>query len=184
MATDLAALCETLLAHPLPPDAIPAMDSPGLYALLLAEGTQLSTLSVTPTRLLYIGMTDTSLEVRNHFKYPTSGFSTLRRSLGALLKDELGLQALPRAPGPSKTNTTNYRFDAAGELRLTAWMRQHLTYGYAPIRHEIEEHEACLIRELEPPLKLKGWRNPQRRRIMALRAECRNEARQATARQP
>lgn len=184
MTTDLAALCETLLARPLPPDASPAVDSPGLYALLLAEGSQLSTLFISPTRLLYIGMTDMSLDVRNHFKHPTSGFSTLRRSLGALLKDKLTLQALPRAPGPSKTNPINYRFDAAGELRLTAWMRHHLTYGYAPIQHEIEKHEACLIRELEPPLNLKGWRNPQRRQIMALRAECRNEARQATAHQP
>jgi len=101
-----------------------------------------------------------------------------------LLKDKLTLQALPRAPGPSKTNLTNYRFDTTGERRLTAWMRHHLTYGYAPIQHEIEKHEARLIRELEPPLNLKGWRNPQRRQIMALRAECRNEARQATAHQP
>jgi len=81
MTTDLAALCATLLARPLSPDVIPAVDSPGLYALLLAEGSQLSTLSISPTRLLYIGMTDTSLDVRNHFKHPTSGFSTLRRSL-------------------------------------------------------------------------------------------------------
>jgi len=120
-------------------------------------------------------MTDSSLEVRNNFGHAHSGFSTPRRSLGALLKEPLRLQAIPRAPGPSPSNTRNYRFRDADELRLTDWMKSHLTYGFATVK-DAAPIEKALIATLQPPLNLTGWPNPQRRHLRALRAICRDEA--------
>ena len=101
---------------------IPIILKPGLYALYLNNQNELNSIRIGPSGLLYIGMTESSLDSRNHFEHDDSGFSSLRRSLGALLKRKLRLQAIPRAQGPSKTNLTNYRFTDAGERKLTKWM--------------------------------------------------------------
>jgi hypothetical protein len=123
-------------------------------------------------------MTESSLDSRNHFEHDNSGFSSLRRTLGALLKSKLRLRAIPRAQGPSKTNVTNYRFTEAGERKLTKWMKQNLMYSYTPVKLDIISREKDLIKSLEPPLNLTGWRNPQRNDLKLLRAKCRDEARQ------
>jgi hypothetical protein len=46
-------------------------------------------------------------ELNQHFSTGRTGSSTLRRSLGALLKRRLALIAVPRAPGPSKTKVVS-----------------------------------------------------------------------------
>jgi hypothetical protein len=121
-------------------------------------------------------MTESSLEVRNHFHHSHSGFSSPRRSVGALLREQWKLQALPRSPGPSPTNVRNYRFPDDGEKRLVAWMDNHVTYGLCPVDTDIRKIEDRLIGELKPPLNLTGWRNPQAGRLKALRLACRDEA--------
>ena len=88
----------------------PSSDGPGVYAYFVIEPHALLPLEVDPKQPLYVGMTDSSLDARCHFDHDHSGFSTFRRSLGAILKERLGLSALPRARGASKTNRTNYRF--------------------------------------------------------------------------
>ena len=55
-------------------------------------------------------------------------------------------------------------------------MRQNLTYSVCPLDSDAEDMERQLIRECEPLLNLKGWRNPQRRMIGRMRAVCREEA--------
>ena len=97
------------------PEDIPTISKPGLYELYINDPKALNSIRVGPSGLLYIGMTQSSLDSRNHSEHDNSGFSSLRRSLGALLKSKLHLRAIPRAQGSSKTNVTNYRFTEAGE---------------------------------------------------------------------
>ena len=165
-----------LLAALAPPADLSPTRGAGVYALALRDLNGLP--PVTPGRrgLLYIGMTEDSLEVRNHFDHLHSGFSTLRRSLGALLKDRLRLRAIPRAPGQSRTNVVSFRFEDAGERRLTDWMRAHLLVAQVPVEVGVRGAEAAVIAELEPPLNLTGWANPQRGLVKAARAACVREA--------
>lgn len=113
------------------------------------------------------------LSKRDHFNAKHSGFYTLRRSLGAILKTTLGLTAVPRASGPSATNYKCFRFTEDGEERLTEWMRSNLKLSTCPYDGNIGQMEKCLICEAEPPLNLTNWPNPQKRKIMGLRGLCR-----------
>ena len=153
----------------------PPSKASGIYAFI-DHPNELRAVSVPPSGVLYTGMTESSLDARSHFEHAHSGFSTFRRSLGAILKEQLRLRALPRAPGPSHANVVNYRFDAEGEVRLTHWMRENLTYSYREIAENVASVENDLIRSECPPLNLKGWRNPQRAEIKRLRAFCVAEA--------
>jgi len=67
-----------------------------------------------------------------HFTSQKTGFSTLRRSVDALLKDELQSTAIPRGTGSSKSNYQNYRFTDAGEEKLTTWMESNLEIAVFP----------------------------------------------------
>jgi hypothetical protein len=171
--------CETfrgkLLSQRYRASEIPTHDEPGVYALFLTNRTALPGLTVE-SDVLYVGMTESSLEVRNHFSHSNSGFSSPRRTLGALLREKLKLKALPRAPGLSLSNVKNYRFSDEGEERLTAWMDSYLTYGLCPVDAHVREIEGRLIGELKPSLNLTKWRNPQARQLRALRRGCREEA--------
>jgi hypothetical protein len=179
----LDAVWASLLASRCRGDAIPRMAGRGVYALFLRPMATLPGLEAGPDGLLYIGMTDASLEERNHFAHADSGFSSPRRSLGALLKQQLGLQAVPRGSGPSPTNLRNYRFTPEGETRLTDWMTAHLDYAFTILDRAIRANEDRLIGLWQPPLNLTGWTNPQRRQMRALRDLCRSEARHAADRQ-
>lgn len=152
--------------------------SQGFYAVYLGVGNRIGDVLANSDGLIYIG-TSKNLRQRDlgtHFTSGSTGFSTLRRTLGALLKDELGLRAEPRSPGASTTNIQNYRFDRDGEQRLTSWMHHHLEVGYCQYDTDRNGAERRLIESLRPPLNLSGRKNPIRHQIMALRAACRNEA--------
>ena len=174
---DLQAIKRELLVRRYLAGKIPRIDGRGIYAFFLTNPAALNGVAIDPSGLLYLGMTESSLDIRNHFTHMHSGFSTLRRSLGALLKQELHLHATPRAIGASPTNVRNYRFLDADEERLTTWMTNHLAYGFAIVENEVKLIERLLIRDMQPPLNLKGWSNPQRRHLRVLRDVCRDEAR-------
>jgi hypothetical protein len=157
-------------------DERPPCRAAGIYAYFIDHPDDLPPISVPANGLLYIGMTDSSLDARCHFEHAHSGFSTFRRSLAAILKEQLRLRALPRAPGASRTNVLNYRFDADGEVRLTEWMRRNLTYSYREIADNIAAAEKVETRSACPPLNLVGWKNDQRNKIKRLRALCVAEA--------
>jgi hypothetical protein len=183
MATQISPEAETirqlLLGQRYRAAKIPPLDGAGLYALFLIDTTALPLITVGPSAVLYVGMTESSLEVRNHFKHAHSGFSTLRRSLGALLIHKLALQPIPRAPGRSQSNITNYRFSDDGERCLTKWIEEHLAYGFAPVGQNVRDLERELIAELKPPLNLTAlgqWRNPDAAKIRGARRECRDKA--------
>jgi hypothetical protein len=158
-------------------DYRPSCNAAGIYAYFIDSPDQLRPISVPTNGLLYVGMTGTSLDARCHFDHQNSGFSTFRRSLGAILKGQLQLRAMPRAPGPSRTNLLCYRFDADGESRLTEWMRESLTYSYVEIGNDdVAMAEKDQIACMCPPLNLNGWTNDQRAEIKRLRAACVSEA--------
>jgi hypothetical protein len=84
----------------------------GVYAIYLSTKGLLAPFNQPEDGLVYIGLS-TSLANREfdcHFASDNTCFSTLRRSLGAILKRQLDLNAIPRAPGRSETNIRNYRF--------------------------------------------------------------------------
>jgi hypothetical protein len=112
-----------------------------------------------------------------HFTTGQSGFSTLRRSIGAILRDDLKLKPRPRGTGASDTNYRNYRFDDAGERSLTKWMTTNLLIGAEPI-DEPKLIEKQLIALACPPLNLTHWANPDAPTIKAARKACVEAARE------
>lgn len=144
------------LARAVAPSLAPAISAAGAYAILLAGLDSLPTVVPGKHGLLYVGMTDQGLDARNHFLHADSGFSTLRRSLGALLKEALNLKAIPRGPGSSKSNVQNYRFTDEGERALTEWMKGHLLLTQVAIETDLTVFEDDLIALLEPPAQPQG----------------------------
>jgi hypothetical protein len=156
---------------------IPRTSGTGVYAVYLSNPLALAKIRMDSSGLLYIGMTEDNLETRNHFGLKDSSFSSPRRSLGAILKRELGLKAIPRGTGKSTKDMTHFRFTRDGEQMLTAWMIEHLEYSYVVLVDGIGDVERVLINCLQPPLNLDKWKNPQRAVIMQLRKACADEAR-------
>jgi hypothetical protein len=171
------ALLDHLRDSAAPIDRVRAPARPGVYAWFLDEASALPTLPDQGHDPIYVGMSSnlTQRGDETHFRSGESGFSTLRRSLGALVKEELRLSAQPRGTGSSPQNYRCYRFDDVGEERLTDWMRDHLRVGIAPIENP-ETVEGELIALAEPPLNLTRWPNPHRAVIKALRKACADEA--------
>jgi len=158
-----------------PHDALVTSEREGVYAFFLQPRGLLLPIQPGPERVLYVGVTKDGLEVRNHFEINT-GFSTLRRSLGAILRRELALRAVPRSGG-AKPNPSHYMFAFDGEEIVSRWMRANLLASFVPIEgQDMEKLEAQLITDLQPPLNLTGWPNPQRALIKKLRARCVQEA--------
>ncbi|QHN03566.1 hypothetical protein FTO74_09425 [Granulicella sp. WH15] len=160
-------------------------DVPGVYAFYLKKGCSLGRIEVDESRLLYIGMTKSSLKERDHREHTASSSSTFRRSLGALLKksqDKPSLKAIPRGLGGSSKDFTNYRFKDSDEKGLTDWMKKNLEYKFEIVENNIEQRERTLISELHPPLNLTnlgGWRNEQKAFVKSLRRICRDEAKRS-----
>src|SRR5271170_1929998 len=178
-------ICKKLLGRKLRAANLPPIAS-GIYALFLEKHDKLPMLSSRADGLLYIGMTTDDSGARNHFEVASSGFSSPRRSLGALLKGDLQLTAIPRSNGATRTNWTNYRFSDEGEARLTRWMTKHLRANHVPIaagKTTIEHIEKHLIRDLTPALNLRGVpKSANRHKIEEMRRLCREEAKSGTFR--
>ena len=165
-----------------PIEKIDAPAREGVYAIFVQPADALHVADVPSNGLVYIGRSGdlAEREFETHFKAGASGFSTLRRSVGALLKTELGLTAIPRGTGSSETNYLNYRFAEGGEKALSKWMAEHLELGVAEVVGRSVRLEQELIAWLQPVLCLKGWPNSQAAAIKVLRAECVAEARRAS----
>ena len=148
----VAALCSPPVSVADAAEAVPA--APGLYAwwgrfgaLPGISGPRHPTL---PLQLLYVGIAPNGTTSRSTLRSRvvgdhvrgTTGSSTLRRSLAALLTEQQGWQS---------RWTTRPVLVNRDELALSAWMAQTLQVSWA-------EHaqpwtvEAAVIAELEPPL--------------------------------
>ncbi len=165
------------------PDADTVFIGPCLYAVFLRPEFRITDIAVPEGGLLYIGKVEKQNK-RLHFAAPHSGSSTLRRSLGALLKDQLDMQVHPRSLGRSNADFANYVFSKDAEKRLSNWMLAHLCYAVVPVEDEVRATEKQAIKELQPPLNLTDWRNPQRKHLKELRKRCADEARARAVQSP
>lgn len=165
--------------------AVRAPAKAGVYAWFVDDPTTLPLLPDQGDDPIYVGLSKNLAQRgdETHFKSGRTGFSTLRRSLGALLEGDLNLRVVPRGTGPSEQNFRCYRFDDAGETRLTRWMQEHLRIGVMayPSPEAIERELIALAR---PPLNLTGWSNPHAVELKALRKRCADKARSAYAGRP
>ena len=167
--------------------------SPGIYAVFFF-GTEFplttARTAIKNHSLIYIGKTESSQierDLRQHFSSGETGRSTLRRSIGAIVREHLDLKPQPRNPSErSERKYRNYEFDAEGEDRLTDWMETNLGlsfYKYKKSPRKIEELEVELIGMTAPILNLKN--NPNNRwvsEIKALRSMCSQFARKNATR--
>lgn len=152
--------------------------APGLYAFFVLNPSELRPFRPGPNGLIYVGRAENLAQrvIANHFNDAQTGFSTLRRSLGAILKVRLGLTARPRARGRTEQDFNCYRFDSVGEACLSAWMRKQLGVAVytVPNPAAIEVH---LIKSMKPLLNLNRWENPDGPELKRLRKVCADEAR-------
>jgi len=134
---------------------------PGIYAFRLAENIDLGIFGKSG-KIIYVGIAKDSLKNRDlnqHFKTGRTGSSTLRRSLGAILKTELTLRAIPRGNENDSKRFINYAFECNGDERLTKWMCASLKIGYWEDVNfldygSLRELEKNLIIEVKPTLDL------------------------------
>ena len=159
-------------------------EHPGIYAIGF-EGDNfpfpLTTLSVTNGDIIYIGKTNSSQKRRvlnTHFRSGRTGSSTLRRSLGALLRKELTLKPIPRSLVNGRVR--DYKFIIESENKLTEWMINNLTvsfYNYLGGKRLLRELESEIISILNPILNIDGNDiNQNGSLIKELRAKCRDLA--------
>jgi hypothetical protein len=161
---------------------------PGIYAIYLMGSGSLpfGETVMEGNCLLYIGKTESSQlkrVVNQHFGECKTGNSTLRRSLGALLRTQHNL--IPQARSGTETSErrfTNYRFDDAGEEILTEWMVQNLELSFFELDENVVDLEKRLIALSVPPLNLThNPGNPHKKMLEAARQECRRLAREKSA---
>jgi hypothetical protein len=143
-------------------EAVPALpQTEGLYAWW-ASTTVLSALpgpinpNMPDQRLLYIGI---ALRLRariagNHLR--RSGSSTLRRTLAGLLMEAEGYQTMW---------TDRVTLVPADEIRLTAWMHQHLLLTWTQ-QPQPRQYETELIPRLQPPLNIEGTGSAAERTVV------------------
>ncbi|MDP1727216.1 MAG: hypothetical protein Q8M15_10575 [Bacteroidota bacterium] len=137
-------------------------NKPGIYAFFF-YGKSFPFTGYKPKidEIIYIGKTESSQQSRDlntHFASGKTGSSTVRRSFGALLKDNLNLVPIPRSETDAiKGRLTHYKFDNDSELKLTKWMQTNLGlsfFEYPKSKTEIDELETALIAEIVPVLNI------------------------------
>jgi len=165
------------------PDAgVRAPGRPGLYAVY-GNGDVWRRLRLHhgDDRPLYVGKSEDNLgsrDIRTHFKSGRTGQSTLRRSLAALLRDDLHFSARPRNPS-APAYFSNYALDPASEEALTRWMNEYLSLAFWQRVGDVSlaSVEREVLARWEPPLNTNGVRTPWSRQIREARAAMADEAR-------
>jgi hypothetical protein len=162
-------------------------DRPGLYAIHGAQTTwdELRFGAPPDGRPLYIGKAEDSLvtrDLKTHFGGGRTGQSTVRRSFAALLRDTLGLRAIPRNPA-KPGYFSNFGLSAEDDVALTQWMKKHLRLAVwskpADCGFRLGEIETSLLLDLQPPLNLRGVVTPWTAQVKQARAVMAEEARRA-----
>ncbi|MFJ5047675.1 GIY-YIG nuclease family protein [Streptomyces sp. NPDC088719] len=135
----------------------------------------------TAGRPLYVGKAERSLvgrDLRTHFATGRTGSSTLRRTLSALLREPLGLRAVPRNLA-RPDGSANYSLESSGDERLTEWMhaRLRLSVWVRPEGIALDEVETAVLHALRPPLNLVKTGSRGDLRVKRARAAMAAEAR-------
>ena len=160
-------------------------DIPGIYAIALNSNDFpfFNDSNIVKGEIIYVGKSDSSIKkrlYRSHFNDKKTGSSTVRRSLGAILKEDLELEPIPRSVKEKKFR--DYAFIYEGEVRLTNWMVNNLSvsfYDYPHGKKQINDLESKIIKRLIPVLNLKKnvSLNPHLSELEELRAKCKDIAR-------
>ena len=155
------------------PSVVP--DSPGIYAWCFDESPVPPEFCGDCTvregcLILYIGIAaGQSLRDRickRHLR--SASVSTLRLSLGCLLREECGLEL--------RSASRDHYDWGAGEENLTEWMADHAFVAWH-VHGDPETLEAGAIVRYRPPLNIKGNRqHPFCEHLVALRKRCKGEA--------
>jgi hypothetical protein len=156
----------------------------GIYAFYLSDNSNLLEFG-KGGQLIYVGIAKDSIQDRDlnqHFKTGKTGSSTLRRSIGAILKSELDLIAIPRGAENDKKRFENYKF--TNDQPLTNWMTTNLQIGYwIPDKiisySELRNLEKAITLELKPTLDLDirtRRYNLLATKLQTLRSICKTEA--------
>ena len=156
-----------------PDTAADDADRPGLYAWWGANNIPWPDDMMPPSenKPIYVGIAATRPvgdRIRdNHLR--STRTSALRRSLVALLVDELDLaDCVVPLPRPGKFHLTH-----TGEALLSGWMRENLTVSWTAHAHPAVL-ERALVGEIVPPLNdVHAHRSPYRARMRSLRAALR-----------
>lgn len=161
-------------------------DKPGLYVFSLAQDSELKEFGKSG-QILYVGKAEESLRdriINKHLKNGNTGQSSLRRSLGAILKKELSITVFSRNCTLNKPNIDNYKFNYSAELLLTEWMMKNLIVGYWQYFEFVEKRslrniEIDLNIAILPTLDLDKQTskyNKNKESLTALRKICKEEA--------
>jgi hypothetical protein len=173
--------CADVLGRPSP---VPAQD--GVYGwwfrklppLVVADdcrqhqGLRLLYAGISPNRPPQNGRPPSKQTPRDRIKYHYTGNaegSTLRKTLGCLLADDLGIQL-------RRVGSGNRMTFVEGEQALSGWMAENAYVSWV-VRGRPWELEDELIAELDLPLNLQG--NPRNRfhSVRRVRASCVAQAR-------
>ena len=154
---------------------------PGIYAVAYTGKNfpiSLNEQDLYEGEIIYIGKTTKSARSRilnTHFKTGRTGSSTLRRSIGAILRERLNLTPVKR--GLSHSGVRDFKFIDESERLLTTWMVENLSVSFVPCNHGkrlLNELESDIIYILNPILNIsKNSRNDKRFIIKELRKKCR-----------
>ena len=160
-------------------------DKPGIYAFFF-YGEKFPLPGYTPRKgqIIYIGKTESSQQKRDadtHFATGKTGSSTVRKSFGALLREELGLKPVPRGQADIDAGRTSaFKFDDDSEEKLTEWMVSNLGlsyYEYDVDAKKIDMLETALIRQVVPVINIdKNPDNPYLLDLKRARKEAAEEA--------
>ena len=100
-------------------------------------------------RLLYIGAAKLQNRIRSHFSGEESTRDTLRRSIGAMLRQTLNLKPTGLTDGDL------YRF--CDEEPLSNWIQTHCTFSYCEHnlnKKETDDKKREIIQNFKPPLNI------------------------------
>jgi len=136
------------------------------------EALRLLYVGISPNRPAGNGRPPNGQSLRDRIKYHYTGNaegSTLRKTLGCILADELGIQL-------RRVGSGNRMTFAEGEQKLSAWMAENAHVSWI-VRDRPWELEDDLIAALDLPLNLQG--NPRNRfhSVRRVRARCVAQAR-------
>lgn len=156
---------------------------PGLYAVYGSVAVwQVLGLGEPPdARPLYVGKAERSLSSRDvgtHFGFAggagnsITGSSTLRRSLSALLRAELGFRGRYRNPA-SPGKPANYGLSRDHDAALSNWMRNNLLATYWEMTTSavsLGDVETAVLNQLKPPLNIQKVSHEWTRHVRSARS--------------
>jgi len=130
-------------------------------------------------KVVYVGIS--KFNSSRHFQSGSTGTSTLRRSLGALLQSRLDLVPVPRSTDILDNDRyNNYAFTPESEDKLTKWMRENFQVAFYETENEnIEPLQKAMIAYHTPIFNFQN--NPENKygaQIKIWRKKCADEAKQ------